>query len=169
MEPQVQNGIKSWQWVVSGIIVVVIIIVAVLVFNNKSAEPTPPSAENSAIPSTSTSDVNRVIMTDQYPGNVVYLSSVQTSNGAWVVIKKDASGKPGAVIGSGYAAAGTIPLKITLSEAMIDGGMYYAALYSGSKDKAFNATFNTTINDANGSPVMKVFRSSASANAEVKG
>jgi len=169
MEPQVQNGIKTWQWVVTAIIIVIIIIVGVLVFSNKNAEPLPVVTDNGNTIVPSPNDVNRIIMTDQNPGNIVYASSVQTTSGAWVVIQKDNNGKPGTVIGSTYASAGTAPLRITLSQPLVDGSLYYAVLYSGSSNRAFNAATNTSIVDSSGNIIMKPFHASATASAEIKG
>ncbi len=170
MEPQVQSGIKTWQWIVTAIIIIVIIIVGFMVFSNKNAESIPNVVDNTVTNTVPVANISRIIMTDQYPGNVVFVSSVQTTSGAWVVIQKDLNGKPGAVIGSSYAAAGTVPVKVTLTEPMIDGSLYYAVLYSGSSsDKTFSQSVNAAITDASGSVVMKPFHATASASLEVKG
>jgi uncharacterized membrane protein len=44
-------------------------------------------------------DTNRVVVNDQFPGNIVYLSSVQLAKPGFVVIHKDNKGVPGDVIG----------------------------------------------------------------------
>ncbi len=169
MQPE-SNGIKTWQWVVTAIIIIVLIIIGVLVFNNKSTETpgamteTPTTTETPAA-----SVVNRIIMSDQYPGNVVYLSSVQLAKPGWVVIHKDAAGKPGAIIGSVYLPAGTNPGKVTLTSPMVDGQLYYAMLHNDDGDMKFDATKDMPLMDASGTAIMKPFRASVAAGNDIKG
>jgi len=124
------NGIKPWQWVVTVIVIIVLIIIGIIVFSNKgTVAPITPEVQQ---PTQTTGAVNQIIMSDQYPGNVVNISSVQLANPGFVVIQKDASGKPGAVIGWTYVGAGINPAKVTLTQPMVDGAMYYASLNSDS-------------------------------------
>ena len=165
-----QSGIKSWQWVVTAIIIIVLIIIGILVFSNKSTE-TPVTPEVTAPATTETPGaVNRIIMTDPFPGNVVYVSSVQLANPGFVVIQKDASGKPGAVLGSQYLAAGTNPAQVKLSASMLDGATYYASLYSDTDgDQKFDITKDQPVTDASGAVIVRPFHASSTANAEIKG
>ena len=99
MQPT-ESGIKTWQWVVTVIVIIVLIIIGVMVFGNKGSQAPATTAPVSTATSTSQSgSVNRIVMADQYPGNVAYISSVQLQNGGWVVIKNDNNGQPGDVIG----------------------------------------------------------------------
>ena len=167
---QPSTGIKAWQWVVTVVVIIVIIIIGIWVFGNKgAATPTDTSAtvttDNSATPAA----INRIVMSDQYPGNVVYLSSAQFANPGWVVVQSDNTGTPGKIIGQTYFASGINPGKITLSSPMIDGGTYYAVMYSDNGDQKFSATTDKPLTDANGNVIMKVFHASASVGSQVKG
>lgn len=167
---QPDNGIKTWQWVVTVIVIIVLIVVGVMVFGNKGAQApaTGPEASQSAA-SPAGNAVNRIVMADQYPGNVAYASSVQLAQPGWVVIQVDNNGQPGAIIGEAYAPAGINPVKVTLSKPILDGGTYYAVLYSDNGDQKFDPNTDLPLKDANGSVVMAVFHGSASAGANLKG
>lgn len=167
MEPQ--NGVKTWQWVVTVVVIVVLIIVGIWVFGGKSSSTTEnlpvASEDNSNAPGA----LNRIVMSDQYPGNVVYLNSVQFANPGWVVVQANNAGTPGKVIGQAYFDAGINPGKITLSESLVDGSTYYAVMYSDNGDKKFDAKTDKPLKDANGNIIMKVFRASSAVSAQIKG
>jgi hypothetical protein len=163
-----ESGIKTWQWVVTVIVIIVLIVIGVMVFGGKGTqapitEETPAATDNSA------TSLNRITMTDQYPGNVVYLSSVQVADPSWVVIQDDNSGVPGKIIGSARFDKGINPGKITLTQPMIDGKTYYAVIYTDSGKTKFDATASVPLKDANGNVIMKVFHASTSVGAGLKG
>jgi len=166
MEPQ--SGIKTWQWVVTVIVIIVLIVVGVMVFGGKDTEtPIDNTDETPAVVDDATA-VNRIVMSDQYPGNVVYLSSVQVATSSWVVVQADNNGVPGKVLGSTRFEAGINPGKVTLSEPMVDGKTYYASLYTvvGS---TFDITKSAPIKDSANRSIMKVFRASSTVGADIKG
>ena len=163
-----QNGIRTWQWVVTVIVIIILVVIGIMVFSKKGVE-TPATTTETASTQTNTNAINRIIMADQYPGNVVYVSSVQLANPGYVVINKDSAGQPGAIIGYASAPSGINPLKITLTQPMIDGGTYYAVLYSDNSNGKFDVNVDKPLTDSNGNIIMKVFKASASANAEIKG
>ncbi|MFA6432384.1 MAG: hypothetical protein WCV82_01000 [Candidatus Paceibacterota bacterium] len=169
MNPDTQSGVKTWQWVVTAIVVIVLIVIGVMVFSNKPSKA--PATSNPDLVNTLSNEpgANGIVMSDQYPGNVVYLSSVQLAKGGWVAIHKDSNGQPGAIIGSAWAAAGISPVKVTLTEPMIDGGTYYAMLHSDNGDQKFNASDDLPLKDAKDNIIMRVFHSSFSAGANIKG
>lgn len=163
-----QSGLRTWQWVVTAIVVIVLIVIGIMVFGKKSPAPaTPGDTTSTAAPNAP--GVNSIVMSDQYPGNVVYISSVQLANAGWVVIHKDNKGAPGAIIGSAWSEAGINPVKITLSEPMIDGSTYYAMLHSDNGDKKFDAAVDMPLKDSNNNVIMRVFRSSVTAEQNTKG
>jgi len=167
MEPN--NGVKTWQWVVTAIVIIVLIIIGIMVFGGKKAGG-PTDVTTSPSPTgTASQEVNRIVMADQYPGNVVYLSSIQLAKGGWVVIHKDNAGQPGEIIGSQWFDAGINPGKITLTSSTVEGGTYYTILHSDDGDKVFNATKDLPLKDSNGAIIMKIFRALASVGAEFKG
>lgn len=168
MNPE-QSGIKAWQWIVTILVIIALIIIGVMVSKNNSGDSMIDDTVMTDTSGGSINDVNRIVMSDQYPGNVVYISSVQFAKDGWVVIHKDESGKPGAVIGSMYFAKGINPGKITLTSSTVEGGIYYAMLYSDDGDKVFDVTKDLPIKDSKGNIITKLFRASASADIEIKG
>jgi len=166
---QPQSGIKTWQWVVTVIVIIVLIIIGVWVFGGKSSSSTTEIPVAVTDNSNVAGAINRIVMSDQYPGNVVYLNSAQFANPGWVVINADNAGTPGAILGETYFTSGINPGKITLSSPMIDGGTYYAVMYSDNGDQKFDASVDKALTDSNGNIIMKVFHASASVGAQVKG
>lgn len=167
MEPK--NGIKTWQWVVTAIVIIVLIVIGVIVFGNKGPE-TPGSDTASTDTGALTAAKNSVTLSDQYPGNVIYVSTVELAAPGWVVIHKDASGQPGAVIGSLYFDKGLSPGgKVVLTEKTTEGGTYYAMLHSDDGDKKFDATKDLPLKGVNGMTIMRIFHASASVGNEIKG
>ena len=168
MDQQNSNGIKAWQWIVTAVVIIVLIIIGIIVFSNKGSEiavtPVPQQNTNSTANTS-----NGIVMADQYPGDVAYVSSVQLANAGFVVIQKNNAGTPGDVIGSTFVEAGISPAKVNLTQPMIDGSMYYAVLYSDNGDKKFDANTDKPLTDANGNIIMKIFKATASANNNVKG
>ena len=162
------NGIKPWQWIVTAIVVIVLIIIGIMVFGNKSSETPAPVTDKPAVTDTTTTG-NRIVMSDQYPGDVAYVSSVQLANPGWVVIQKNVAGKPADIMGSAYAPSGISPVKVTLSKPMVDGALYFAVLYSDNGDKKFDAATDKPLTDSNGNIIMKTFKATISAGVEIKG
>ncbi len=162
------SGVKTWQWVVTAIVIIILIIIGIMVFGGKSSEaPTDTDSPNPT--DTTVSEVNRIVMSDQYPGNVVYISSVQLAKGGWVEIHADNNGTPGEIIGSQWFDAGINPGKITLTKPTVEGGLYYAMLHSDDGDKKFDATKDLPLKDSRGNVIMKPFRAAASVGAGIKG
>lgn len=170
MDPQASSGIKTWQWVVTAIVIIVLIVIGIMVFGNKGAqEPAMTDQTPTDTGTNAPASLNRVVMTDQYPGNVVYISSVQLSQPGWVAIHKDNKGQPGAIIGETYFDKGINPGQVKLSEPLVDGGTYYAMLHSDDGDKKFDANKDRPLTDSNGNVIMKIFHGSAAAGAGTKG
>jgi hypothetical protein len=161
------QGIKPITWVITAIIVIILIVLGIYVFGGKSATTDDQTMVDDTA-STTAASVNRIVVSDQFPGNVVYLSSVQLAKGGWVVIHKDNAGTPGAIIGSAWFDKGINPGKVTLSESTVEGKTYYAMLHSDNGDKVFDVTKDLPLKDANGNVIMKMFKATASA-VEVKG
>jgi len=163
------SGIKTWQWVVTAIVIIILIVIGIMVFGNKSSQA-PASDENTATDTTNQAGaLNRIVMSDQYPGNVVYLSSVQLANPGWVVIQADNNGQPGAVIGTAHFASGINPGKVTLSTPTVEGGTYYAVLYTDDGTGSFSAANDKPLTDSRGNVIMQIFHASASVGAGMKG
>ena len=167
MEPN--QGVKTWQWVVTVVVIIVLIIIGIWVFGGKGSSTSNESMTNTQENANMPGAVNRIVMSDQYPGNVVYLNSAQFENPGWVVIQDNNSGNPGEVLGKTYFDSGINPGKITLSKPMIDGNTYYAVMYSDNGDKVFDPATDKPLTDANGNIIMKVFHASSAVSSQIKG
>lgn len=167
MEPQ--SGIKTWQWVVTVIVIIALIVIGVMVFGDKGEAPAVNDGQAPVVTDETGNVMYRIVMGDQYPGNVVYFSSVQVGAPSWVAIHADSNGVPGNVIGSARFDTGINPGKITLTQPMVDGGTYYAIIYSDIAGQAFDATKNAPVKDSKGQVIMKIFKASASVGADFKG
>lgn len=168
MEPT--NGIRPWQWIVTIIIIIVLIVLGIMMFRGKGAQDTTTDTTTTGTTDDglASGQINRVVVSDQFPGNVVYVSSAQLNSAGWVVVHKDEAGKPGKIIGSVYFEKGIAPGKVTLSENTVEGGIYYAMLHSDDGDKVFNVAKDLPLKDAAGNTIMKLFRVSQTV-TEFKG
>ncbi len=106
-----------------------------------SAPPTTtPERAPQTPPTTSAlwAEANGVVALDQAPGKTVIVSSLILEQNGWVVIHKDAGGKPGPVIGETYVTAGEhAQVVVNLRESTIDGMTYYAMLHKDDGDRVF--------------------------------
>jgi heme/copper-type cytochrome/quinol oxidase subunit 2 len=167
MEPTT-GGVKGWQWVVTVIVIIILIVLGYYMFKGGST-PTDTTGTDTTGGVDNPTALNRVVVSDQFPGNIIYVSSVQLEKPGFVVIHKDDKGKPGAVIGSQYFDKGINPGKITLTTATLEGGIYYAMLHSDTDgDKKFDEAKDLPLKDASGNTIMKLFRVSSTV-TEVKG
>jgi len=158
MQPE-NSGIKPWQWVVTIIVIIIIVILGYWLFSSNSSKTPQPVTNTATTPTTPAStEANSVVVTDQYPGNVVYISSVRLAKPGFVVIQKNNGGTPGAVIGTQYFAAGINPGRITLTSSTVDGGLYYASLYSDTVgNQQFDITKDTLVQDSHGTAIIETF------------
>ena len=157
MEPN-QNGVKTWQWIVTAIVVIVLIVLGIMMLGSGKDDAT-----NQALPEVkdvTTTEVNNLVVADQFPGNIVYVNTVQLSKPGFVVIQKDSSGQPGNIIGSQYFDKTTgVPGKINLTESTVNGKTYYATLVNDTNaSKKFEVNSDVTVKDSKGSVIMKTFR-----------
>jgi hypothetical protein len=153
MEPNT-SGVKTWQWVITAIVVIALIVLGIFVFANRED-----SAKNEDMTHDQTIGAgNRIVLTDQFPGNIVYVSTVELTKGGFVAIHKDDAGKPGAIIGTLYFEPGVRPGSVNLTEKTVEGGKYYAVLYTDDGDKKFDAVKDVPLTDSTGNPIMKMFK-----------
>jgi hypothetical protein len=52
---------------------------------------------------------------------------------------------------------------------MVDGGTYYAVMYSDNGNQKFDATLDKPLMDASGNIILKIFHASASVSSQIKG
>lgn len=160
MQPQ-NTGMKGWQWAVTIIVIVIIVILGYWLFTSSSSAPSQTGTSSTTPATTGTTasaEANSVVVTDQYPGNVVYISSVRLAQPGFVVIQSNSNGTPGKVIGWEYFAAGINPGKVTLTSPTVDGGLYYASLYSDNAgNQTFSSTGDTLLKDSHGNSIVETF------------
>lgn len=162
------QGIKPWQWGVTAVVIIALIVLGFYMFSGKGTTTTETPTTETPDTGSVAASANRVVVADQFPGNIVYLSSVQLAQPGWVVIHKDNAGTPGAIIGYAWFEKGINPGKITLTEKTVEGGVYYAMVHTDDGDKVFDASKDLPLKDAKGDIIMKMFRATASA-VEMKG
>lgn len=165
---QESTGIKTWQWVVTVVVIIVLIILGYTMFNGSSSTIPTTEDTSSNASMTNSKDANRVVVSDQFPGNIIYVSSAQLAQPGFVVIHKDKAGTPGDIIGYQYFDKGINPGKITLTTPTVESGIYYAMIHSDDGDKKFDASKDLPLKDATGSIIMKLFRATSNP-TEVKG
>jgi hypothetical protein len=171
MQPENTSGIKPWQWIVTIIVIIIIVILGIWLFSKNGSSTSSQTTTNTTnTPTTPAStEANSVVVTDQYPGNVVWVSSVRLASPGFVVIQKNNGGTPGAVIGTQYFAAGINPGKITLTSPTVDGGLYYASLYSDTVgNQQFDITKDMLVQDSHGTAIIETFHALANV-PETKG
>jgi len=168
MQPE-SNGVRTWQWVVTVIVIIVLVLLGYYTFKGSSTPTVDDSTNTDDSSLVASKDTNRVVVTDQFPGNIVYLSSVQLVNPGFVVVKNDKAGTPGDILGSQYFDKGINPGKVTLKSSTVEGGVYYAVIYSDTDgNKVFDAAKDMPLKDAAGNVIMKLFRVSSTV-TEIKG
>lgn len=115
------TGIATWQWVASAIVLIALIVLGVYLFTG-----TGPAKEiDTTTPTTNVNEVNRLVVTDQAPGNIVFITTVQLARPGFVAIKTEA----GKVIGKQDFTTGINTGKVMLSESTLANGTYHALLY----------------------------------------
>jgi len=153
------QGIKAWQWIVTVIVIIILAILGYYIFKGNGSSTTEENAPISETPtSTNPTDINRIVVSDQFPGNIVYVTSAQLANPGWIVVHEDNNGNPGAVIGSAYFEKGTSSGRVTLTKSTVEGKLYYAMLHSDDGDKNFNPSKDLPVKDINGNVISKPFR-----------
>jgi hypothetical protein len=159
---QPQNKANPWTWIIIVVVIIILIILGWYFFGGSGSSTPVSSTATTTTQPAQTGEANRISVTDQFPGNIVYVSSVQLAAPGYVVIKGDNNGTPGAVIGTKAFPAGINPGQVNLTTSMVDGDTYYAELYS-------DAAATQPVLDSNGNPVMATFHASANANSNIKG
>lgn len=89
-----------------------------------------------------TNVMDKLTVNDQFPGAIVYVTSVTLKAGGWVVVQKE----DGAIIGTQYFNQGTDVGVVNLSELTEEGKNYTAALYGDNGDKVFDPAMDLPLN-----------------------
>jgi hypothetical protein len=171
MEPQTTSGIRPWQWILTIIIIVILGVLVYFVMRGDDTTTNPPvTGTEPTTQDVAQNRTNSVSVNDQFPGNVVFLTSVSVSKPGFAVVSEVAAGnKMGAVLGTLYfPQAGIFPGKVLLSKPTVDGKSYMITLYEDDGDKIFNAAKDMQLKDTLGNAVMKIFKATSQI-TEVKG
>lgn len=146
-------------------VVVFIIIAAVAVgayyfaAGRRTAETERETSGEEGTAVTTTTEINRLVVTDQFPGTIVYISAVELADNGFVVIHRESTdGKPGEIVGSEFFDRGTNPGQITLVRTTNDMDSYFAMLHKDDGDGRFNAAKDLPIKDSKGQVIMLKFR-----------
>jgi hypothetical protein len=158
MEQEYNSGIKPWQWILTIAVIVIILILGGYMYSVRNDSTEINEEEQIGSVDQNLTGSNRLVMSDQFPGNIVYVATVELAQDGFVVIHKNNAGKPGAVIGSEYFKRGNQPGSIDLTEKTVDGASYIAELHIDDGDGVFDAAKDLPAKDANGAVVMKLFR-----------
>ncbi len=155
MEPN-RTGASVTQWVITAVVVVALIVFGVymLTRGDKAPENTPSTVGTTQVPMYK----NRITVTEQFPGNIVYFSTIELAQDGFVVVYDGNPAQGGKALGSSLIKAGIRPGQVNLSTKTVDGKTYFAALYIDSNNNGiFDSTDAQALNEA-GSPVVQSFK-----------
>lgn len=155
MEPN-RTGISVTQWVIMAIVVVALVVFGVYMLTRGDKMPagTPSAVTTTQIPQYK----NMVNITDQFPGNIVYITTVELAQDGFVVVYDGDPAQGGKVIGTTYLKAGVRPGQVNLTTRTVDGRSYYVALYVDSNGNGvFDATDAPALGST-GAPVVQTFK-----------
>lgn len=108
--------------------------------------------------------LNQLVVNDQFPGAIVYVSSVTLADGGWVVVKNET----GQIIGTQYFNQGTDTGVVNLSELTKEGSYYLATLYGDNGDKVFDPAADLPLRDSADQEILIRFLATQNL-PEVKG
>ncbi len=101
----------------------------------------------------------QLLVNDQVPGDVVYITNVSVDGGAWVAIHRNRAGNPGAVLGAGFFDDRVATGAVDLSEPTTSGVTYYAVLYHDTgDDQRFNGAVEVPWLNQTGQATVVPFR-----------
>ncbi len=98
-----------------------------------------------------------LVVDDQFPGPLVFVSEVKLPGGGWVVIHREEDGAPGTIAGAGYFDKDVMTGEVNLSAASREGERYYAVVYHDDGDLKFNPSLDQVYRDAAGQTLLKSF------------
>lgn len=98
-----------------------------------------------------------LIVDDQFPGPLVFVSEVKLPAGGWVVIHREEDGAPGAIAGAGYFDHDVITGEVNLSAPSREGEKYYAVVYHDDGDLKFDPSLDQVYRDPVGQILLKSF------------
>jgi hypothetical protein len=135
------------------VITILIILVALVVYLIVKSDKMASDLEPQPVPNTGgTAGLgmiieNGVVVETQFPGDTIYVAIVSLDEGGFVVIKKDESGNPGAIIGVSefLTAEPHERFDIGTTEALLDGVKYYASTWHDDGNGVFDPKADSEI------------------------
>ena len=152
---ETNNDKRYWQ-ILTGVLILVIMIMifSFRSFNRELAGLAAAGAAQSNNTLNLTVTSARLVVRDQLPGRVVFVSSVDVPTGSWVVITDNAD----AIIGAGYFDALQNTGTIDLSTSTLENQNYFASLYRDNGDRRFILTTDEKWLDGTDQPITVQFR-----------
>jgi len=102
---------------------------------------------------------------NQAPGKSVYIKDISSSEAVWVVIIEDIGGMHGNILGAGLFDFGESAGIVELLRGTVEGGTYYASIYTEDSDLEINRLFeigkDQPLLDQGGNPVEVHFMTSS--------
>ncbi|MEX0931810.1 MAG: hypothetical protein WDZ88_03620 [Candidatus Paceibacterota bacterium] len=132
------------------------LVYAIVRFGGSSSEA-PPEKENNNSEVVSSSG-NRITITDQPPGSIVFISSATFAEGGFVVIYTNENGSLGKNIGAKYFRDGTGPGDIELSEPLFLGSEYFAVMHRDNGNRVFDSEVDSAYSQEDGSVISVKFK-----------
>ena len=101
---------------------------------------------------------NMVTVEGQDAGNMIFISLVSLSRGAWVAIHEDTGGEPGNILGARYFLGGKTAGTVELLRGTLPGNVYYVIVHEDDGDREFDFRNDAPLQDPFGNYIMAEFR-----------
>ncbi|MEK7208724.1 MAG: hypothetical protein AAB677_00500 [Patescibacteria group bacterium] len=157
---ETNNRKRYWQIFIGVLIVAIIVLVSAFRSFNQDIDSLAAvgALDGNDAPVGPTAAVE-LIVHDQLPGSVVFVSSVNLPSGGAVAIAENASGRAGASIGFANFGAGEQTGSIELSTPTIEGRNYFAILYHDNSNRSpISEPLYEQWLASNGQPIIVPFR-----------
>jgi hypothetical protein len=103
------------------------------------------------------SSVSSIVVKDQPAGLRVVIDSVTLEGSGWVAIHEDRDGELGNILGAQRFDAGTYKGLVDLLRNTVEGGVYYAVIYSDDGDNLFDHKKDSLVTGKDGNVVKSTF------------
>lgn len=127
------------------------------VANDKEIKNTTNNKTNVIVVDKKVSSKSSITVSDQPAGLRVVVDSVTLEGSGWIAIHEDNDGKLGNILGAQRFDAGTYKGLVDLLRNTVEGGVYYAVLYSDNGDNLFDHKKDAIVTDKSGKVVKSTF------------
>lgn len=172
---------KNQKMIITVVLVVLIVLVGFTLFNGKDSssekdtDDTAQVIDNNTTASSSIKEqgaeglsVTGIKVEEQNPGRIVVVNQVLIDAPGWVVIREDANGRPGNILGARLFGKGSNSGVIQLLNSMKVGKSYFAVVHKDNGNEAFELAKDTILKDANGTEVMTKFAVTQGSDAPIQ-